>query len=744
MAHYKRPEFPKRIVITAGMPNGNKPLHIGHVGAIFLWADAYARYMRDNIGNENVIFVSGTDGFGSVAEEKYRKLREAGEYDGTIADYVGGYHEIQKNTLKKYGVSLNLFAASCFGKSYEHHKKMSDYFFETMLKNGYMEKKTGEQFYDKDADMILNGRQVEGKCPIDGCKSEVGYADECSLGHQYSPSELIDPVSTLTGKKPEMIAVNNYYLRLEAFREEIRAWCDKLEKTGSARKFMIRDMRDFLQPPMLFISESAKDEIDKITGKLPTHSYFHDEKNKRVQLKFASVEERDKACGVLKESGIRYRSNKTLAPFRISGNAKWGIPLPAVPDGSTDGLTFYVWPESLWAPISFTDTYLSGEGERTGEGSGWRDWWCEKDAKVVQFIGEDNVFFYCLAQTGLFLAMQGKDYGIEAADGKLNLTYVAANKHLLTNNAKASSSGVYKAPTADSLLEHYTVEQLRMHFLGQGISTATANFRSKVFSPEECQKGGDPVLLQGNILTNIFNRIVRSVFYSLQQYFGGKLPSSEYAEKGVKEGLEARYSTALNGGGKEDKGNAECAAEKPGNSTGNGCKESAEARYSAALNGGECAVRNNTENGCKEGAEARYSTALKPSEDAIDRAAAALEKYEEFFAKYEFNNAVGVIDEYFRSANQYWAEKSKTDDLSARARLIADTVHVVKTGVLMLHALAPDGAELVAEYMNAGNRLFDWNNALKTFDEVCPDVEGFRFIEPRFDFFKKHESQLGT
>jgi methionyl-tRNA synthetase len=634
------------------MPNGNKPLHIGHVGAVFLWADAYARYVRDNIGRDNVIFVSGTDGYGSVAEEKYRKLHESGQYDGTLEQYVGEYHELQKETLKKYGISLNLFGASCLGEAKPYHKKMSDYFFEKMKASGYMERKETRQFYDVKFDMILNGRQVEGRCPIDGCKSEVGYADECSLGHQYSPSELIDPVSTLSKTTPEMRPVVNYYLRLEAFRDEIRAWCDELEAGGLARRFMIRDMRDFLQPPMLFISESGKDRLDAVVSKLPEHVYFFDERNKRVQLKFDSVERRDAACAELKAADIRYRSNKTLAPFRISGNAKWGVPMPKTDDASTDGLTFYVWPESLWAPISFVDAYLHGEGKRGGKGSKWEDWWCDKDASVVQFIGEDNVFFYCLAQTGLFLAAQGADYDIKKRDGRLNLTRVVANKHLLVGSVKASSSGVAAAPTADSLLDYYTVEQLRMHFLGQGISAATASFRSKVFSPEEFAKSGDPVLLQGNILTNIFNRIIRSAFYSLQQYFGGKLPKNA------------------------------------------------------------------------------------PSDAVLEKAVAALEKYEEFINKFEFNNVVSVIDEYFRTSNQYWAERSKTDDNGIRAQLITDIIHVVKTGLLMIHPLAPSGAEFTAGYMNAGDKLFDWSNADKTFAEVCPEVEEFKFIEPRFDFFK--------
>ena len=63
-----RPNFPKIAVITGGMPYGNKSLHFGHL-ALMVRADTFARFMRDRIGKENVIFVSGTDCYGSPAVE---------------------------------------------------------------------------------------------------------------------------------------------------------------------------------------------------------------------------------------------------------------------------------------------------------------------------------------------------------------------------------------------------------------------------------------------------------------------------------------------------------------------------------------------------------------------------------------------------------------------------------------------------------------------------------------------------
>ena len=90
----ERPKFPKRAIITAGMPYGNKNLHFGHVGGMFIHADIFARFLRDRIGKDNVIFLSGTDCYGSPIMESYRKMQEEG-YEGTLEDYVRIYHENQ-------------------------------------------------------------------------------------------------------------------------------------------------------------------------------------------------------------------------------------------------------------------------------------------------------------------------------------------------------------------------------------------------------------------------------------------------------------------------------------------------------------------------------------------------------------------------------------------------------------------------------------------------------------------------
>ena len=192
-----RPAFPKRAIVTAGMPYGNKGLHFGHIAGVFVPADCYARFLRDRIGPENVMFVSGTDCYGSPIDEGYRKLREQG-FEGSIADYVEENHRAQKEALDAYDISLDIYEGSGTGSCKPVHEWFTDLFIRRLYENGYLEKRATAQFYDEKAQTFLNGRQVVGRCPVPGCKSEKGYADECDLGHQYMPVDLIAPKSTIT------------------------------------------------------------------------------------------------------------------------------------------------------------------------------------------------------------------------------------------------------------------------------------------------------------------------------------------------------------------------------------------------------------------------------------------------------------------------------------------------------------------------------------------------------------------
>ena len=553
-------------------------------------------------------FVSGTDCFGSPINEGYRKLKEAGEFSGTIADYVLANHERQKATLEAFQVSLDIYEGSGIGHAGDVHQMISDQFIERLHESGHLKLDSTLQFYDAKAGTFLNGRQVQGHCPVQGCKSEHAYADECDLGHQYAPVDLIAPVSTLTGTVPEMRPVENWYFDLPA--------------EGNKQSF---------------------------------------------EIEFASIGERDRARDALAAAGLRFRTSKTLVPFRITGNIEWGVRAPVI-DG-VEGLTVWCWPESLWAPISFTITINDEQGmPRTS----WRDFWCSDDARVYQFIGQDNLYFYGVAQPALWEALRPGGLFAEGPDSQMRQTTLVANHHMLFGKKKASSSGAVKPPTGEELLEHYTPEQLRAHFLALGLDQKSVGFSPKPFDPDPAKRDdpryADPVLKEGALLTNVFNRLARSCFYEAQKNFDGCMPLG----------------------------------------------------------------------------------AVTP--EVRRRAFEALLDYEERMHKVELHRVMSVCDEFIRWSNKWWADGIKaaeaSEDADARRQVLVDSFYLLRVACLLMHPVVPVGCEKICDYLSFDfGDFFSWNYDFDSNDELCPAIEidagahRIHELPPRFDFFRKHESQ---
>lgn len=655
-----RPSFPKRAVITGGMPYGNKQLHFGHVGGVFVFADVYARFLRDRIGSENVIFVSGTDCYGSPIAESYRKLAEERDC-GTIEDFVRENHEAQKKTLADYGISLNLFGASGLGRTAEVHNEVSDRFIRKLFENGHLQKISSAQFYDEKAGTFLNGRQVVGKCPVQGCQSEKGYADECDLGHQYMPKDLIDPKSSVTGETPIMKNVDNWYFKLTEHFDILRKYAEDIRQKENVRQVVHKTISEFLEPPVVYIMNDFREKYEELKGTLAPHRLVEEPKKTSFTIVFDRLEDREQSCEALSAAGVRFRTGKTLVPFRLTGNIDWGVPAPVL-EGE-DPLTVWVWPESLWAPISFTRAYLEAAGRDPEE---WKSYWCSKDAQVYQFIGQDNIYFYGVAEMAMFMALQGRDsLSCDPSEGELQLPILVANHHILFLDKKASSSGKVKPPMAAELLDYYTAEQLRMHFLSLGLGMRSVSFMPKPLNPNADPNEGDPVVKDGLLLSNVFNRIIRTCFYDTQKHLDGEMPL------GVVDG------------------------------------------------------------------------------DILAESEKAVLEYERFMYKFEFHQVIYVLDSYIRRASKYMAkakaEADKAEDNELRKKWLINVFHMIKTAAVLLHPIAPDGTEMIREYLNVGAEMWDWDNIFGSLSENILKGEAshkIKFLEPRADFFKRHESQF--
>lgn len=648
-----RPAFPSRAVITAGMPYGNKSLHLGHIGGVFIHADIYRRFMEDRLGKENVIFVSGTDCYGSPIVEYHRRAVEQGEFTGSLEEFVLFNHENQKKALKAYGVSTESFFTSAFGRAGEVHKEMSHDVLKKLYNSGLLKKLSTPQFYDSKVEKFLNGRQVIGKCPVPGCKSEKGYADECDMGHPYEPKDLINPVSTLSGEVPEMKEVTNWYIDLQEYRKALIEWADKLDKTPGIRKNTVSSIKEFLEPPTLHVMNEYVEVYTPLLKDLPPHSF--EEGKKSSAFIFNTLEEREAAGEVLNSHGVRFRAGKTLTPFRLTGNIKWSLEAPELEE--LKELTFWVWPESLWAPVSFTKTHLE-EADKSEKD--WKSWWSSEDAGVYQFIGEDNVFFYSLAQMSLFMGLNTPEGDKESSMGPLQPTNIIANCHLLQGNKKASSSGEIKPIMALDLLNHYTPDQLRAHFFALGLGKKPLSFNPKPFNSEAKEKDADPVLKEGNLLCNVLNRICRSGFYTAQKYFDGVLPYGEVSKEILKEA----------------------------------------------------------------------ETVILAWERSIHTT--------------QFHKAMSQIEKYIRGISKFWANNvTKDSGKEELHQVLVDIFHMIRTAVFLLHPVAPEGSEMVKEYLNVGDDFFSWNHAFETLYFFTENKENhkLKFLEPRVDFFPKHSSQ---
>lgn len=675
--------WPRRAVVTAGMPYGNKPLHLGHIGGVFIPADCYARFLRDRIGAENVVFVSGTDCFGSPINEGYRKLVEAGEFSGSIADYVLRNHRDQKKTLEAYAISCDVYEGSGIGLCGDEHQELTNDVITQLFVNGYLHKRETLQFFDPVAQTFLNGRQVIGHCPVQGCKSEHAYADECDLGHQYDPEELIAPKSSLTGETPEMRPVANWYFDLPAFRDVVAAYADECEKDPTIRALVSKKIGEFLGAPIIFVNQrdDAYERYQALADQMPPHEYRPVPKGKSsFELQFATIDERDVARDLLLSQGIKIRTGKTLVPFRITGNIEWGVKAPKLADDMGD-LTVWCWPESLWAPISFTRAALA---ERGAAADAWKDFWASDEAEIYQFIGEDNIYFYGVAQPALWVALQeGNPRRMPPAGDQLRQSRLIANYHVLFQGKKASSSSAIKPPKADELLDHYSAEQLRAHFLALALDQRAASFDPKAFAEPEKRDNprfSDPVLKEGSLLTKALNRLARSCLYEAKNYFDCQIPLGEVSPEYV-----AQAQKAL----------------------------------------------------------ARYERTMKKVE-----LHSIMQQMDEFIRKASktWSRGSRAVEALANPEDGSPVDAAAVD--AQRRQVLTDCTYLLRICTLLMHPVAPEGTEKICTYLEFDpDRFFSWDGHFDNVDELCTDEErsaGFHAVKelpPRTDFFKAHPSQ---
>jgi methionyl-tRNA synthetase len=204
-------EQPKRYLITAALPYANGQKHIGHLAGAYLPADIYVRYLKAQ--KRDVVFVCGSDEHGTAIPIQATK-------EGTTARaIIDKYHPLMEQNFKDLGIAFDVYHRT----SDPLHHETAQEFFTTLNNNGDLEIKESEQYFDEEANSFLADRYIKGTCP--NCSFDSAYGDQCErCGKSLSPDELINPVSTLSGKAPVKKTTKHWYLPLNRHEDFLRKW----------------------------------------------------------------------------------------------------------------------------------------------------------------------------------------------------------------------------------------------------------------------------------------------------------------------------------------------------------------------------------------------------------------------------------------------------------------------------------------------------------------------------------------
>lgn len=287
-----------KYTVTSALPYANGPLHLGHVAGVYLPADIFVRFLRHK--GHDVAFICGSDEYGAAITLRAKK-------EGiTPQEIVDKYHKLLSDTFKKFDIKFDIFHRT----TAETHTKTAQDFFLTLHNNGAFTQKVSQQYYDEEYNQFLADRYIKGECPK--CGFADAYGDQCEkCGSTLSPTDLLHPKSTLSGKTPIMKETMHWYLPLERHEDWLREW----------------------------IKEGTLDGVKQ-----------HEPKEWRNQVLGQ--------CLSWIDGGLHARS--------MTRDLDWGIPVP-LPEA--EGKVLYVWLDAPIGYISATKDWAKSVNKD------WKDYW---------------------------------------------------------------------------------------------------------------------------------------------------------------------------------------------------------------------------------------------------------------------------------------------------------------------------------------------------------------------------------
>ncbi len=203
---------PRQLFVTTALPYANAPFHVGHMME-YIQADIWVRFQR--MRGHTVHFVCADDAHGApimIAAEKAGK---------TPQQFVADIAADRKQYLDGFHIGFDHWHST---DAPENHQLAKEIYI-ALREAGFISTKSVEQFFDPVKGMFLPDRYVKGECPK--CSAKDQYGDSCeACGAVYSPTELMNPYSTLTGATPVLKSSEHYFFKLSDPRcvEFLQSW----------------------------------------------------------------------------------------------------------------------------------------------------------------------------------------------------------------------------------------------------------------------------------------------------------------------------------------------------------------------------------------------------------------------------------------------------------------------------------------------------------------------------------------
>ena len=203
-------DAPRKILVTSALPYANGSLHMGHL-VEYIQTDVWVRFQK--LRGHTCTYVCASDAHGTPIMIKARELGVSPE------ELTTRISEEFVRDFDAFGVDFDNYHTT----HSPENEALTVEMFEALRAAGDIYTKTIEQAYDEKEGMFLPDRFVRGSCPF--CKTPDQYGDACeNCSKTYTPADLIDPVSVISGTAPTTRESEHYFFRLSEYGDRLRAW----------------------------------------------------------------------------------------------------------------------------------------------------------------------------------------------------------------------------------------------------------------------------------------------------------------------------------------------------------------------------------------------------------------------------------------------------------------------------------------------------------------------------------------